>query len=103
MHFLSQNTSTTISSFILPFLRTYFRFFLFQVRGGIYRQKSLGFSETMRKLDTIYIHPMYDDRNILHDIAIAKVDRPFDMDSFTATVCMPPKVDRKEYIGEILS
>ena len=57
----------------------------------------------MRKLEKIYIHPEYDDRNILHDIALAKVDRPFDMDSFTATVCMPAKASKTEEIGEILS
>ena len=54
-------------------------------------------------MEKIYIHPEYDDRNILHDIALAKVDRPFDMDSFTATVCMPAKASKTEEIGEILS
>ena len=79
--------------------------FFFQVRGGIYRQNSLVFSETVRKLESIYIYPEYNDRNILHDIALAKLDRPFDMDTFTASVCMPPKLDLfadKEEIGKTL-
>ena len=57
----------------------------------------------MRKLESIYIYPDYNDRNILHDIALAKLDRPFDMDTFTASVCMPPKLDLfadKEEIGK---
>ena len=70
-----------------------FTFIFFQVRGGIYRQNSLVFSETVRKLESIYIYPEYNDRNILHDIALAKLDRPFDMDTFTASVCMPPKLN----------
>ena len=59
----------------------------------------------MRKLESIYIYPEYNDRNILHDIALAKLDRPFDMDTFTASVCMPPKLNLfadKEEIGEQL-
>ena len=77
----------------------------FQVRGGIYRQNSLVFSETVRKLESIYIYPEYNDRNILHDIALAKLDRPFDMDTFTASVCMPPKLNLfadKEEIGDTM-
>lgn len=61
----------------------------FQVRGGIYRQKSSVSMEEIRKLVSIYIHPDYNDLETLHDIAIAKLDRPFDMDSFTASVCLP--------------
>ena len=56
-------------------------------------------------MESIYIYPEYNDRNILHDIALAKLDRPFDMDTFTASVCMPPKLDLfadKEEIGEQL-
>ena len=82
-----------------------FTFIFFQVRGGIYRQNSLVFSETVRKLESIYIYPEYNDRNILHDIALAKLDRPFDMDTFTASVCMPPKLNLfadKEEIGKTL-
>ena len=84
---------------------TWFYFHFFQVRGGIYRQNSLVFSETVRKLESIYIYPEYNDRNILHDIALAKLDRPFDMDTFTASVCMPPKLNLfadKGEIGKIL-
>ena len=60
----------------------------------------------MRKLESIYIYPEYNDRNILHDIALAKLDRPFDMDTFTASVCMPPKLNLfadKEEIGKALN
>ena len=57
-------------------------------------------------MESIYIYPDYNDRNILHDIALAKLDRPFDMDTFTASVCMPPKLNLfadKEEIGKTLS
>ena len=74
--------------FFLTFVTDLLDFF-FQVRGGIYRQNSLAFSETVRKLVSIYIYPEYNDQNILHDIALAKLDRPFDMDTFTTTVCLP--------------
>ena len=80
LNFKSEGTLTNLLDF-------------FQVRGGIYRQNSLVFSETVRKLESIYIYPDYNDRNILHDIALAKLDRPFDMDTFTASVCMPPKLN----------
>ena len=90
-----KNILTNFGSILFEFSR----FFLFQVRGGIYRQNSLVFAETVRKLESIYIYPEYNDRNILHDIALAKLDRPFDMDSFTTSVCMPPKV-AKEDIGK---
>lgn len=40
-------------------------------------------------MESIYIHPDYNDMETLHDIAIAKLDRPFDMDSFSAAVCLP--------------
>ena len=45
--------------------------------------------ETVRRLERIFIYPEYDDSQILHDIALAKVDRPFPMDTFTASVCLP--------------
>ena len=93
LNFKSEGTLTNLLDF-------------FQVRGGIYRQNSLVFSETVRKLESIYIYPEYNDRNILHDIALAKLDRPFDMDTFTASVCMPPKLNLfadKEEIGKTLS
>ena len=59
------------------------------MRGGVYRQRSDASTETVRKLEKIFIHPDYDDSEILHDIALAKLDRPFNIDSFTATVCLP--------------
>ena len=96
LNFKSEGTLTNLLDFT---------FIFFQVRGGIYRQNSLVFSETVRKLESIYIYPEYNDRNILHDIALAKLDRPFDMDTFTASVCMPPKLNLfadKGEIGKIL-
>ena len=96
LNFKSEGTLTNLLDFT---------FIFFQVRGGIYRQNSLVFSETVRKLESIYIYPEYNDRNILHDIALAKLDRPFDMDTFTASVCMPPKLNLfadKAEIGKTL-
>ena len=62
---------------------------IFQVYGGVYRQRSLSISQTVRTLSEIYIHPHYEASSFNNDIALAKLDRPFPLDSFTTKACLP--------------
>jgi len=68
----------------------------FEVRGGFYRQQSNVQTQTIRTLDKIFIHPQYNHSMVLHDIALARVEEPFTMDTFTSSVCLPQSDDVTE-------
>ena len=55
----------------------------------MYRQKSNSDTDTIRSLTDIFIHPKYDPDTLNYDIALAKVDKDFPKDSFTARICLP--------------
>jgi hypothetical protein len=51
-------------------------------------------SQTVRKLTQIYIHPEYIADTFDNDIALAKVDQSFPMNSFTSQICLPEVVSK---------
>ena len=61
-------------------------------------------SEFVTSISNVYIHPDYDVNTNLNDIAVAKVERSFPVNSFITKTCMPsdysedphvPKADEK--------
>jgi hypothetical protein len=49
-------------------------------------------TESVRTLTDIFIHEGYNDAWLVNDIALARVDIPFTIDSFTAAICLPDDI-----------
>ena len=63
--------------------------FHFQVLAGMYRRYSRSSMEQVRIIERIRLHEDYNSTWLNHDLALAKVDRPFDFNYAVSTVCLP--------------
>ena len=54
------------------------------------RRSSFSPLEQTRTVAAVYVHPFYDPVHLHNDITLLRVQEPFDMNQWTAPICLPP-------------
>ena len=63
--------------------------YFYNIRTGMVRRQSQSPWEQQRHLEQVFLHPSYDNLYLRHDVALAKLNRPLNINRRVQEICLP--------------
>ena len=62
----------------------------YEIQVGMLRRNSFSLNEQTRTIVAVWRHPEYETLKLRNDIAVLLVNEPFNVNQWTAPICLPP-------------
>jgi len=71
----------------------------YQIRAGMVRRQSQAPWQQFRHIVEVFIHPEYDNTYLKHDVALSKLNAPFNINRHVQAICLPHDANMYPEVG----